>query len=54
MHDTPWEGNRTLNYTMFHDGDIYRMYYRGSQIDVTSDGYSIPYNVTCYAESDSG
>ena len=54
VHDTPWEGNRTLYYTMFQDGGIYRMYYRGSQIDVTSDGYSIPYNVTCYAESKGG
>ena len=54
VHDTPWEGNRTLYYTLFRDGDIYRMYYRGSQIDVNDDGYSIPYNVTCYAESKDG
>ena len=54
VHDTPWEGNRTLYYTIFQDGDIYRMYYRGSQIDLPKGGYSIPYNVTCYAESEDG
>jgi len=54
VHDTPWEGNRTLYYTMFRDGDVYRMYYRGSQIDLTGGAYSIPYNVTCYAESKDG
>ena len=58
VHDTPWEGNRTLYYTIiqdgFQDGDVYRMYYRGSQIDLTGDSYAIPYNVTCYAESKDG
>lgn len=54
VHDTPWEGNRTLYYTLFRDGDIYRMYYRGSQIDLKDGSYSIPYNVTCYAESKDG
>lgn len=54
VHDTPWEGNRTMYYTIFPDGDIYRMYYRGSQIDLTGGNYAIPYNVTCYAESRDG
>jgi hypothetical protein len=63
VHDTPWEGNRTMYYTIFQDGDIYRMYYRGSQINLGGKGsqdnldigdYSIPYNVTCYAESKDG
>jgi hypothetical protein len=54
VHDTPWEGNRTLYYTIFQDGDIYRMYYRGSQIELDGGAYSIPYNVTCYAESKDG
>src|SRR6056297_1418375 len=26
----PWEGNTCAYYTIFQDGDIYRMYYRGS------------------------
>ncbi|MDP7302070.1 MAG: hypothetical protein QGG09_03155, partial [Pirellulaceae bacterium] len=54
VHDTPWEGNRTLYYTIFQDGDVYRMYYRGSQIDLTGDNYAVPYNVTCYAKSRDG
>ncbi|MEE3372302.1 MAG: hypothetical protein VX346_23405 [Planctomycetota bacterium] len=54
VHDTPWEGNRTLYYSIFQDGARYRMYYRGSQIETTASGYSIPYNVTCYAESQDG
>ena len=55
VHDVPWEGNRSLYHTIFRDGDLYRMYYRGSQIDLPdSGGYSIPYNVICYAESKDG
>ena len=54
VHDTPWEGNRTLYYTLFADGERYRMYYRGSQINLSQGKYSIPYNVTCYAESTDG
>ena len=23
VHDTPWEGNRTLYHTIFRDGDLY-------------------------------
>ena len=29
----PWEGNTSAYYTVFRDGDIYRMYYRGSHWD---------------------
>ena len=65
IHDRPWEGNRSGYYTVFQDGDLYRMYYRGSQIDImetrrktdieiTKTHFSIPYNVTCYAESEDG
>jgi hypothetical protein len=54
VHDTPWEGNRSMYHTVFRDGDIYRMYYRGSEITVDGKGYGIPYNVTCYAESRDG
>ena len=28
--DAPWEGNTCGYVTVFQDGDIYRMYYRGS------------------------
>ena len=54
VHDTPWEGNRTMYYTILQDGDLFRMYYRGSHIDLSESGYSIRYNVTCYAESRDG
>ena len=27
----PWEGNICGYHTIFRDGDLYRMYYRGSQ-----------------------
>ena len=55
VHDTPWEGNRSMYHTIFRGGDLYKMYYRGSQIDLPdSGGYSIPYNVICYAESKDG
>ena len=29
--DAPWEGNSSAYFTVFQDGDMYRMYYRGSQ-----------------------
>ena len=55
VHDVPWEGNRTLYHTVFQEGDLYKMYYRGSQIDLPDSGnYSIPYDVICYAESKDG
>ena len=54
VHDTPWEGNRSMYVTIFRDGDIYRMYYRGSEIAAEDGNYTIPYNVTCYAESRDG
>ena len=54
VHNTPWEGNRSMYHTVFRDGDIFRMYYRGSEITVDGKGYGIPYNVTCYAESRDG
>ncbi len=31
--DKPWEGNTCAYYTIFRDGDRYRMYYRGSHYD---------------------
>jgi len=55
VHDTLWEGNRSGYHTVFQDGDLYKMYYRGSQIDLPDSGdISIPYDVICYAESKDG
>ena len=34
-HDEPWEGNGCAYFTIFRDGDIYRMYHRGDNYDVS-------------------
>ena len=49
----PWEGNTSAYYTIFQDGDLYRMYYRGSNWDVEARKATHP-EVTCYAESRDG
>lgn len=51
--DEPWEGNTCAYYTIFQDGDIYRMYYRGSHGDLKTQRSLHP-EVTCYAESRDG
>ncbi|WP_203329059.1 hypothetical protein [Candidatus Laterigemmans baculatus] len=51
--DEPWEGNTSAYYTMFQDGDLYRMYYRGSHADEKTQRGTHP-EVTCYAESRDG
>lgn len=52
--DRPWEGNTCAYYTIFQDGDIYRMYYRGSQHDDKGGKSTLTHQVTCYAESKDG
>ena len=47
FHDAPWEGNTCCYHSVFQDGDVYRMYYRGSDLEATQE-------VTCYAESSDG
>jgi hypothetical protein len=49
----PWEGNTCAYYTIFQDGDLYRMYYRGSHFDEQTKKGAHP-EVTCYAESHDG
>lgn len=51
--DQPWEGNTSAYYTIFQDGDLYRMYYRGSHGDLKTQKTLHP-EVTCYAESTDG
>ncbi len=51
--DQPWEGNTCAYYTIFQDGDLYRMYYRGSHWDEKTKKATHP-EVTCYAESKDG
>lgn len=51
--DKPWEGNTCAYYTIFQDGDVYRMYYRGSHFDERTRQSAHP-EVVCYAESRDG
>ena len=50
--DSPWEGNTSGYYTLFQDGDLYRMIYRGWQHDEKMKAEHK--EVTCYAESKDG
>lgn len=50
--DQPWEGNTSGYYTLFRDGDLYRMIYRGWQHDNLKK--AAHKEVTCYAESTDG
>ena len=55
VHDQPWEGNSSGYKTVFKDGDLYRMYYRGSHVIYTREGYDEPHKeLVCYAESKDG
>ncbi len=51
--DAPWEGNTSAYYTLFQDGELYRMYYRGAHSDLTSRENAHPEYV-CYAQSRDG
>jgi hypothetical protein len=56
VHDAPWEGSSSGYHTVFQDGNLYRMYYRGLHVDVSqgrldSDRHR-PF--CCYAESEDG
>lgn len=51
--DNPWEGNTCAYYTVFRDGEKFRMYYRGSHYDEKTRR-SAHREVTCYAESEDG
>ena len=51
-HDEPWEGNVCAFHTVFRDGDIYRMYYRGAhRAGPKEHGHP---ELVCYAESRDG
>ena len=49
----PWEGNTCAYYTIFRDGNIFRMYYRGSHYDEQTKK-AAHREVVCYAESKDG
>ena len=52
VHDAPWEGCTCCYHTVFQDGDLYRMYYRGSHW--IGKGKETHKQVVCYAESRDG
>lgn len=55
VSDKPWEGATCAYMKVFQDGDLYRMYYRGSDVVYTEDGFHSPHPETaCYAESRDG
>ena len=51
--DKPWEGNTSAYFSVFHDGDLVRIYYRGHHCDGTN-GNELHQPVTCYAQSNDG
>ncbi|MGE0758549.1 MAG: hypothetical protein AB7O38_16095 [Pirellulaceae bacterium] len=51
--DAPWEGNTSAYYTLFADGDRFRMYYRGAHYDEATRKPVHP-EFACYAESRDG
>ncbi len=53
VHDQPWEGNSCGYHTIFQDGPIYRMYYRGWNHNMSTAQPTHP-AVVCYAESQDG
>jgi len=55
--DSPWEGNASGYQTVFQDGDIFRMYYRGGHYKhggKPAEDREPHAWVLCYAESDDG
>lgn len=55
LHDAPWEGSNCHFHSIFKDEDIYRMYYRGTQIGTEENVAAWPHQqVYCYAESKDG
>ena len=55
VHDAPCEGNISYYHTVFRDGDIYRMYYRGAHSGARgSHPEATGHQVVCYAESTGG
>ena len=54
VHDKPWEGNVCCFHTVFRDGEIYRMYYRGSHRKGKMMSETGHPELVCYAESRDG
>ncbi|MCH7728218.1 MAG: hypothetical protein IH991_17330 [Planctomycetes bacterium] len=54
VHDAPWEGAGSGYHTVIKDGDLYRMYHRGSTLGVKDGKLKVGKQVYCYAESRDG
>ena len=56
VFDAPWEGSGSGYHTIFQDGDLYRMYYRGLHLEVSKGKLSSSRHEPfyCYAESTDG
>lgn len=53
--DQPWEGNAVNYVTAFQDDGVYRLDYRGADVQYDANGYRETHReVTCYAESQDG
>lgn len=53
-HDAPWEGAGCGYHSIIRDGELYRMYYRGSALGVEAGKLKLSKEVYCYAESHDG
>lgn len=54
VFDRPWEGNGCNYLTVFRDGTVCRLYYRGGHATYLPDRCEGGSQVTCYAESSDG
>jgi len=54
VNDAPWEGAGSGYHSVIHDGDVYRMYYRGSALGVAAGKLIVGTQVYCYVESRDG
>ena len=52
--DAPWEGAGSGYHSVIHDGELYRLYYRGSKLGVENGKLLLGSEVYCYAESRDG
>ena len=53
-HDAPWEGPGCGYHSLLRDGDLIRVYYRGSVVSVENGELVLGPQVYCYAESRDG
>ena len=56
VHDAPWEGSGSGYHSIFKEGNLYRMYYKAWQLEVTKGKLNTGKHplYCCYAESDDG